>query len=88
MTDLSDYELRVLRQMATGGDADLICGAAMWVAMESLERRGMLGRTVKATPDGAHVLYSPTEAGRALVRACALDELMASDAELTEVKNG
>ena len=80
MTDLSPYELRVLRQMVKGGDEDLICGAAMWVARETLERRGMLGRTVKETSDGTHVLYSPTEAGRALVRA--------RDAELTEARNG
>lgn len=77
MTDISDYETRVLRKMVKGGNEDLICVAALWAARESLERRGMLGRTVEATPDGAHVLYIPTEAGRALVRA--------RDTELTEV---
>ena len=77
MTDLSDYELRVLRQMATGGDADLICGAALWVALDVLRARGFLNREFE---DEWTVSYSPTEAGRALVRA--------RDAELTEAKNG
>jgi hypothetical protein len=28
MTDLSDYELRVLRKMVASADDDLVCGAA------------------------------------------------------------
>ena len=75
MTDLSPYELRVLRQMVKGGDADLICGAALWVAMESLERRGL----VELTGSKPEPVYHPTNAGRALVSA--------SDAELTETNS-
>ena len=75
MTDLSPYELRVLRQMATGGDEDLICGAAMWTAMESLERRGL----VEITGPKPNLVYEATKTGRALVRA--------RDAELTEASN-
>jgi hypothetical protein len=65
MTDLSPYEMRVLRHAATGEDQDLICGAALWVATESLERRGL----VKLTGPKPNLVYHPTEAGRALVRA-------------------
>jgi hypothetical protein len=77
MTDLSPYELRVLRQMATGGDEDLICGAAMWAALEALSARGLTSKT--AIPATGMVVHDATEAGRALVRA--------RDAELTEEKD-
>jgi hypothetical protein len=76
MTDLSDYEMRVLRQMVKGADEDLICGAALWVTMESLERRGL----VEITGPKPNLVYEATKAGRALVRA--------RDAELTETPNG
>lgn len=85
MTDLSDYELRVLRQMATGKDEGLFNGAALWTACcEVLLRRGLVERlTEYGGPEASWVTYVPTDAGRALVRARALDELMANDAELT-----
>jgi hypothetical protein len=67
MSKLSDYELRVLRQMVNGGDEDLICGAAMWVAIESLEGRGL----VELTGSKPNLVYDLTEAGRSLVRATA-----------------
>ena len=76
MTDLSPYELRVLRQMVKGGDEDLICGAALWAARETLERRGL----VEITGPKPNLVYEATDAGRALVRA--------RDAELTETPNG
>jgi hypothetical protein len=74
---LSEYELRVLRQMATGGDEDLICGAAMWVTLERLAR---LGAVSFPGSDGTDLIYTITDAGRALVRE--------RDAELTEANNG
>jgi hypothetical protein len=76
MTDLSDYELRVLRQMVKGGDEDLICGAAMWTALESMLRVGL----VRKTAEQGGIAYDATEAGRGLVRA--------RDVELTEAPNG
>jgi hypothetical protein len=79
-SDLSDYELRVLRQMVKGGDEDLICGAALWVAMESLERRGLVGPVIEKAGNKMNLSYDATEAGRALVRA--------REAELTETPNG
>ena len=79
-SDLSPYELRVLRQMVKGGDEDLICGAALWVAIESLERRGLVEITGPKPELVYHPIYHPTTAGRALVTA--------RDAELTEAKNG
>jgi hypothetical protein len=69
--DLSPYELRVLRQMATGGDEDLICGAAMWAALESMLRADL----VRKTAEQGGIAYDVTPAGRALVRS--------RDAELT-----
>lgn len=84
MTDLSDYELRVLRQMATGEDQDIVNGAALWTAVETLRGQGLVGLSLEEGP----LSYFITDAGRALVRAKALDELMANDAELTEKKNG
>lgn len=77
MADLSPYEMRVLRHMVAREDQDLICGAAMWVAMENLEGRGLVRGSAKL---GGIVAYEATKAGRALVRA--------SDDELTEAKNG
>lgn len=80
MTDLSPYELRVLRQMAKGGDEDLICGAALWVALGTLKARGLTEvRFSYGGPDAQWVHHDITDAGRAIVRA--------RDTELTEAKN-
>jgi uncharacterized protein YjhX (UPF0386 family) len=76
MTNLSDYEMRVLRNVAKGGDEDLICGAAMWAALESMLRADL----VRKTAEQGGIAYDITPAGRALVRA--------RDAELTEAKDG
>jgi hypothetical protein len=75
MTDLSPYEMRVLRQMVSSEDEDLICGAAMWTALESMLRADL----VRKTAEQGGIAYDITEAGRALVRE--------RDAELTEAKN-
>lgn len=90
MDDLSPYELRVLRQMATGEDEVLFNRAALWTACcEVLLRRGLVERlTEYGTHEASWVTYAPTSAVRALVRALLLDELMANDAELTEAKDG
>jgi hypothetical protein len=76
VNDLSPYEIRVLRQMATSADEDLICGAAMWTAFESMLRGGL----VRKTAEQGVIAYDITPAGRALVRE--------RDAELKEAKNG
>ncbi len=91
MTDLSPYELRVLRQMATGEDEGIVAGAALNFAKEALGKRGLITCYKVYVCGLADLPLSAlriTEAGRALVRERALDELMASDAELTETKNG
>jgi hypothetical protein len=78
MTDLSPYELRVLRHMhADLGFRPTSDGRARDAAMEALTSRGFVGKT-NSFPGG--FAYYITEAGRALVRA--------RDAELTEAKNG
>jgi hypothetical protein len=64
MADLSPYEMRVLRQMATGGDEDLICGAALWAALETLEAKGLTKHT-RGRWKGVES-YEATKAGRAL----------------------
>jgi hypothetical protein len=79
-SDLSPYEMHVLRQMVKGGDEDLICGAALWVAVEILGRRGLVGPVIEKAGNKMNLSYDATEAGRALVRA--------RDAELTEANNG
>jgi hypothetical protein len=76
MTDLSEYEMRVLRQMATGADENFVSGAALWAVTRVLHRRGLLGIAIEDGPPS----YFITDAGRALVRA--------RDAELTEANNG
>lgn len=85
MSDLSPYELRVLRQMVTGDveiditdaspDGGPPRGAALWLSLETLRARDL----VRKTAEQGGIAYDITEAGRALVRA--------RDAELTEAKN-
>lgn len=60
MTDLSDYELRVLRQMATGRGEKLVNGGALEAALEALCKRGLI-------VEGISECWNITEAGWRLV---------------------
>jgi hypothetical protein len=60
MAPLCEYEVKWLRECAGETQTDLIAGAAMWEALGSLRRAGL----VSALNDGQCDRYEETPAGR------------------------